>query len=234
MENLLFYFILFLIYSILGWIIEVISVGTKDKKFINRGFLIGPYCPIYGFSAIIMVFYLSYYKDNVLTVFLLAVVVCSIIEYLVSYIMEKLFAARWWDYSNRKCNINGRVCLTNAVAFGILGVLLVYLVNPLLTRVLMEIDGTVLNVVSVFLLLGFMVDFIISLVATFKLKEYISNIKKDSTEEIRKKIKEGIESRFQGRRIFRAFPKFKENIINRIESVKDEVIRKIEEKKNNK
>lgn len=111
MNKIYFYFILFLIYSFIGWFMEVCVTYPKNKKLVNRGFLLGPYCPIYGYSSIIMIFYLNHYKDNPLTVFLLAVVVCSFIEYMVSYIMEKMFNARWWDYSTRKFNINGRVCL---------------------------------------------------------------------------------------------------------------------------
>ena len=91
MYNISFYFILFLIYSIIGWILEVITVFIETKKIINRGFMLGPYCPIYGYSSIIMIFYLNHYKDNPLTVFLLAVIICSFVEYLISYIMEKLF-----------------------------------------------------------------------------------------------------------------------------------------------
>ena len=121
MEKISLYFILFLIYSFLGWLMEVINSLIKEKKFVNRGFLLGPYCPIYGYSSIIMIFYLDKYKEDILTVFLLAVVVCSIVEYLVSLIMEKLFNARWWDYSNRRFNINGRVCLIFSLMFGIIG-----------------------------------------------------------------------------------------------------------------
>ena len=140
MEKISLYFILFLIYSFLGWLMEVINSLIKEKKFVNRGFLLGPYCPIYGYSSIIMIFYLDKYKEDILTVFLLAVVVCSIVEYLVSLIMEKLFNARWWDYSNRKFNINGRVCLTNAFLFGLLGVLLVYVINPFLLEIINKIN----------------------------------------------------------------------------------------------
>ena len=90
MEKFSLYFILFLIYSFIGWIIEVCNSLITEKKFVNRGFLLGPYLPIYGYSAILMVFYLDHYKDNVLTVFLLAVVVCSFVEYIVSFIIENL------------------------------------------------------------------------------------------------------------------------------------------------
>lgn len=87
MDKFYFYFILFLIYSFIGWAMEVCVTFPKYKKFVNRGFMLGPYCPIYGYSSIIMILYLNHYKDNPLTVFLLAVIVCSFIEYMVSYFM---------------------------------------------------------------------------------------------------------------------------------------------------
>lgn len=214
MKDFLFYFLLFLIYSFLGWIMEIISVYIRTKKLVNRGFLMGPYCPIYGYSSILMVFYLNRYKEDILTVFLLAIVVCSFIEYMVSFAMEKLFNARWWDYSNRKFNINGRVCLTNAFAFGILGVLLVNFINPFISSLLLKINDNVLVIISSILLFFFTIDTFISLGITFKLKNSLEKIKKDSTEDISKKVKETIENKLLNRRIFKAFPKFKINILS--------------------
>ena len=144
MELFSLYFMLFLIYSIIGWFIEVCNSLVVEKKFVNRGFMLGPYCPIYGLSSIIMILYLNQYKDNIITVFLLAVFVCSIMEYIVSYLMEKLFNARWWDYSDRKFNINGRICLTNALLFGLLCVFLIYIINPFLTILLLKIKNVFL------------------------------------------------------------------------------------------
>ena len=209
MEKFAFYFILFMIYSVIGWLIEIVAVGTEKKKFINRGFMIGPYLPIYGSSSIIMILYLNHYKDNIITVFLLAVIVCSIMEYLVSYIMEKMFNARWWDYSTRKFNINGRVCLTNAFAFGLLGVLLIYIVNPFLEEILFKLNDNVLILISLWLFVVFITDLVISLDVTFKLKNKINKLKKDNTEEFNIKVKEMIESKILNRRIIKAFPNLK-------------------------
>ncbi|MGM9882155.1 MAG: putative ABC transporter permease [Bacilli bacterium] len=235
MEKILFYFLLFLIYSSLGWLIEVIAVGFKEKKFINRGFLIGPYCPIYGIASIIMIFYLDHYKDNILTVFLLAVVVCTFVEYIVSYIMEKLFNARWWDYSKKKFNINGRVCLTNAFAFGVLGVLLVYVVNPLLTSLLLNVNSTLLSVISLILLVLFITDFMISMKISYKLKNTVNNLRKDSTEDFNKKVREVIESKVLNRRIIKAFPKLKINFIkDKISDMRTNFEAKIENAKDKK
>lgn len=226
------YFILFLIYSFLGWTIEVIVTFNKEKKFVNRGFLLGPYCPIYGFSSIIMILYLSRYRDSFITIFLLAVVVCSIIEYLVSYLMEKLFNARWWDYSNRKFNINGRVCLENSIWFGLLGTLLIYVVNPFLYNLISKMSDNVLLIVGSFLLIIFVIDLIISLNVTFKIKSNITKlIKKDSTEEFNHKIKELIDSRLLNRRLFKAFPKLKFNIKDKVIDFRNNIKEKIEKPK---
>ena len=210
MKTFFTYFILFLIYSFVGWAIEVVVTFNKDKKFVNRGFLLGPYCPIYGFSSIIMILYLSRYRNSFITVFLLAVVVCSIMEYLVSYLMEKLFKARWWDYSNRKFNINGRVCLENSIWFGLLGALLIYIVNPFL-----------FNVIAI----------IISLNVTIKIKNTITKlIKKDSTEDFNHKIKEIINGKILNRRLFKAFPKIKINVKDKVIDFKNNIKEKIEKK----
>lgn len=225
------YFILFLIYSFLGWTIEVIVTFNKEKKFVNRGFLLGPYCPIYGFSSIIMILYLGRYRDSFITIFLLAVVVCSIIEYLVSYLMEKLFNARWWDYSNRKFNINGRVCLENSIWFGLLGTLLIYVVNPFLYNLISKMSDNVLLIVGSFLLIIFVIDLIISLNVTFKIKSNITKlIKKDSTEEFNHKIKELIDSKLLNRRLFKAFPKLKFNIKDKVIDFRNNIKEKIEKK----
>ena len=231
MREFALYFILFMIYSVIGWLIEIFVVGTEEKKFINRGFMIGPYLPIYGYSSIIMIFYLNHYKDNIITVFLLAVVVCSIMEYLVSYFLEKMFNARWWDYSTRKFNINGRVCLTNAFAFGLLGVLLVYIINPFLEGLLLKVNSKWLILIALWLCIIYLCDLILSLEVTFKLKNKVKKLKKDNTEEFNEKIKEVIESKILNRRIIKAFPKLKNNIFkDTVNNIKKEIEDMIDKK----
>ncbi len=226
MDKVYLYFLLFLIYSFIGWIMEICVTFYKSKKIINRGFLIGPYCPIYGYASIIMILYLNHYKDNPLTVFLLAVVICTFIEYIISYIMEKLFNARWWDYSNYKFNINGRVCLINAFFFGVLGTFLVYYANPFFENILLKINTNTLNTISLILMILFTTDFIISMYATFKLKSSINKINKDNTEEFKKKFREKIENKILSRRILKAYPKYKNNIIKKIEEYRQKIEKK--------
>ena len=131
-------------YSILGWILEMVVCSIADKKVVNRGFLVGPYCPIYGCGCLLIIALLHKYQDDPFTLFIMAVIVCSLLEYFTSYVMEKLFKARWWDYSDRKFNINGRICLDNLFLFGILGLLIFYIVNPLFSGFIDKINDTLL------------------------------------------------------------------------------------------
>ena len=101
MYNICFYFFMFFCYSIFGWVMECICCSINEKRFVHdRGFLIGPYCPIYGYGAMYMYLFLNRYYDDLITLFVMAVVGTSLLEYLTSYFMEKIFKARWWDYSN--------------------------------------------------------------------------------------------------------------------------------------
>lgn len=203
------YFLLFFICSIVGWIYELIYGLIQDRKFVNRGFLIGPYLPIYGTGSIIMILYLNQYKENPLTVFVLAMVICTFIEYITSYLMEKLFNARWWDYSNQKFNINGRVALFNSLLFGILSLLLIYVVNPLYLNLIDNMNNTWLFVISITCFIIFIIDFIISFNIVRKIKDNLNNSKLDSTIEIRKLINSKIKRNHLHNRIFNAFPKIK-------------------------
>ena len=118
------YLLLFFTASFLGWCMEVICKLIQFGRFINRGFLIGPWCPIYGFGTVLITLLLSKFTDDPLAVFALAMLLCGTLEYLTSYIMEKAFHARWWDYSAKKFNLNGRVCalLSAVLLFAVLHV----------------------------------------------------------------------------------------------------------------
>jgi len=184
------YFLLFLIYSFIGWSIEVIRELIRTKKFINRGFLIGPYCPIYGVGCLAIVFLLSKYEKDPLTLFTLTLILCSILEYATSYIMEKLFHTRWWDYSNRKYNLNGRICLETMIPFGLCGLLVIYILNPFFLSVLIKIPNSIKLAITIPLFLLVLLDIIISFKIITNLKGMISLENRDGTEEINKKVKE--------------------------------------------
>lgn len=222
MEVFLFYLAYFFIYSIIGWLAETCFVMLKSKKFVDRGFLIGPYCPIYGCGSLIMILYLTQYKNNILTVFILGVVICSILEYLTSYIMEILFKTRWWDYSNHKFNLNGRICGQNCLLFGLGGIVVIYLLQPILVKLLISIPTNIFVVITSILLILFAADFLISLNAVNNFKKTLTSIdlKKDSTQDFSKIVKETISNKhkFFQQRLIEAFPNLK-----KIEDIKNEI-----------
>lgn len=215
------YFIVFLIYSIMGWLYEVIAMIIFDHKLVNRGFLIGPYCPIYGCGALLMTFLLKDYINNPLVLFILIVVVCSILEYSTSYIMEKIFKMRWWDYYKFKFNINGRVCLEILALFGLFGLFVMYIGNPFFFKVLGNLSDTNVYIISGILLAIFIIDMIastriikrintVSIAASKKIKSNLSNAV-DNTEIITKMVFETIRRSHDKwrKRIISSFPGLK-------------------------
>lgn len=215
MNNILYYFFFFFLYAVIGWIVEVIYVFIIDKKLVNRGFLIGPYIPIYGVCATIMTIYLTQYKSNPLTVFILAMFICSFIEYMTSYYMEKLFKARWWDYSNQKFNLNGRTCLLNTFLFGILALVLIYIANPPLITLINKMDKNTLYIISTICLIIFIIDLVVSTKVILNLKDKISQVKSDATIEIKKLMTGILHKKYLPTRILKAFPKVNFNLKNK-------------------
>ena len=225
MKTFLSFFYIFFTYSVIGWIVESLYVSIKEKKIINRGFLIGPYCPIYGCGSLAMILYLNQYKNNIITVFFLAVVLCSILEYLTSYLMEKLFNARWWDYSKEKFNLNGRICGKNAILFGIGGVVLIYILHPTLEKISSIIPTKALNIITIIFLIIFITDTIFSLKIVNKLRQTITNLnpKKDSTQELKDQVKEVLFTNhkiFQ-KRLLNAFPDLTTSLNNFKNDIKE-------------
>ncbi len=178
MEEFLNIFSYFIIYSILGWICEIIWSSITEKRFVkDRGFLFGPLCPIYGFGALMILYLFGEYKNDILALFLISMIACSVLEFITSYVMEKLFNERWWDYSNMKFNIEGRVCLLNSVAFGVLAVLLVHFMQPFFISVVDTIPETLHLVCSSIVLGIFLIDFTTTLVGVLKLRKIMKKIK---------------------------------------------------------
>lgn len=230
-------FLLFIIYSFLGWCMEMVVCYFATRKWVNRGFLIGPICPIYGWGCLLIILLLKRYLDDPLVLFVMSMVLCSLLEYYTSYLMEKLFKARWWDYSHKKYNINGRICLDNILAFGILGLLMMYFINPFVVKMLGFVSTKVLNIVAIVIFVVFLVDNIVSLKVISGFKKVAKSIHKDSTEEITKKVREILSS--QGklyRRLVSAFDfeaseKLIKNFKERVKATADEVVKNIENNK---
>ena len=210
MYNLFVLMALFLVYSFVGWVMETCYCWICTKKFVNRGFLIGPVVPIYGTGGVLVYMLLKRYLDMPLVLFIMSIIICSLLEYFTSYYMEKLFKTRWWDYSNRKFNINGRVCLFNMICFGILSLVIMYGVNPFLLDTIHKIDPMVLKVVVSILMTIFLIDLGISTKIIYNFKGISKNVLTDATEEVNKKVKEVILSKgVLLRRIAQSYPNFK-------------------------
>jgi len=146
--NISLLFTYFILYALIGWLCEVAYCSIPEKKFVNRGFLNGPYCPIYGVGALIIVFFLGPYIHNPVKVFLIGMVTTSILEYITSWGMEKTFHAKWWDYSSHKFNINGRVCLKNSILFGVMSLALMYVLHPFLQGLIESFSQFWLGVIA--------------------------------------------------------------------------------------
>lgn len=202
-------FFLFIIYSFIGWCIEVINSLISQKKFINRGFLIGPYCPIYGFGCVLITLLIKDTGDFA-TLFLKSVLICSILEYFTSYIMEKLFKYRWWDYSKRKFNINGRVCLETMVPFALGACIVIKFTNPIIFKLLSFMNNTLSTILFILMLILIVIDSIISIILVKNIKGIEKNTITDSTEQLKDKIKEMIQKNKNFyKRIFESFPGLK-------------------------
>ena len=209
MNEIYYYFLLFLIYSFIGWLIEVIGKLIEKHKFINRGFLIGPICPIYGHGCLLMILTLSRYKDNPLVLFVNAIFICSLLEYFTSYFMEKIFKARWWDYSTKRFNLNGRICAETMIPFGILGTLVICVINPIFEYLLNLFNFETIKIVAIILFVIYLIDNIISLTIMFGFKGTLKTVEKDGTEEITKKVKKIlINKNVLYKRLVEAFPNF--------------------------
>lgn len=204
MKEFELYFMLFITYSFIGWVIEVMNELIINKKIVNRGFLIGPYCPIYGCGSIFMILFIKNTGDIIGT-FLKIVFICAVLEYTTSYIMEKLFKTRWWDYSKNKYNINGRICLETMFLFGIGGCILLYLVNPFIISIYQMIPNLLMTIITFTLFIIFVSDMIVSFNIINGLKNTLINPKGDSTERIGK-LRKKYKKSYLRERVIKAFP----------------------------
>lgn len=208
-HNLEIGFMLFIIYSVGGWIMEC-TLGLIEKhKFVNRGFLIGPYCPIYGVGVVCVSLLLTRFSNNLFLLFLLSTIICGTLEYLTSYIMEKVFRARWWDYTDRKFNINGRVCLETLIPFGIISVLIICYANPWIIGKLDMMPKDTLDIIAKIFAVVYLIDTCISFIIILRFKN-LTKSERDNTEEITQKIKETAEAAIEKLKLER------QNIINKI------------------
>lgn len=188
MEEITKFIAYFIIYSFLGWILESVYKTAIQKKPVNSGFLYGPFCPIYGVGAIIMYLFLFDFKGNPFLIFCLGFVVLSVWEYLVSVLLEKIFHTKYWDYTNKKYNLQGRVCLLNSIYWGILGIIFIQFIHPFIQQMLQYIPIQILQYICIIFTAYFIIDSITSIISINHI-----NIKLTTLSELNKNIKDRIE-----------------------------------------
>ena len=200
-------FLLFIFYSFVGWLLEVLNSIIRYRKVVNRGFMIGPICPIYGVGALLVILPLQHYRNDPIALFFLSIALFSLLEYFTSFFMEKLFHARWCDYSKYRFNINGRICLETMIPFGILGVVLNFFIHPFVQNVAALIPQPFFYILGGLLSVIFLVDLVISTVIIAKFGRTVTQVYTDSTEEINNVIrKRFFKGNYLKRRLVKAFP----------------------------
>ena len=231
-ESLVNLILLFFTYAFLGWCIEVTLKYFQFHRFINRGFLTGPWLPIYGSGAALITIAakaLSPLESSVGTTFVISFILCGVIEYLTSYFLEKRFHARWWDYSQKPMNLHGRVWIGNLLLFGLGGVLIVEWMNPLLLRLFEQMSFALREILALTLSTVFAADYGMSHFVLKLVKRSVESSEADNTEAISKEVRLLLSDRSVfHRRFAEAYPEViykTERIAKRMEEIRAETER---------
>lgn len=242
-EILVYSFMIFFLSAFIGYFLEVFWVYLGSKKIVNRGFLCGPIIPIYGFGAVLILFCLFRYYDDPIVVFVFGMIITSALEYFVSFLMEKLFSNKWWDYSDIPYNLNGRICLRNSFAFGILSLVIIYLITPLFAVIFQLLSFKTWMVIAIILFIILVIDLIYSCYIAYNLRNRIIIVEELKNEKIalipiifEKKLKE-LTAGIKGfpNRLLKAFPNLESKYHHSFEMMKkyrEQEKEKKKEKKN--
>ena len=220
---------LFFIYSFLGWVTEVFLKYLQYHRFINRGFLIGPYCPIYGAGAVLITVgrgMLSSFERSWAMSFLIAFVLCGLLEYATSYILEKYFHARWWDYTQKPMNLHGRVWIGNLILFGLGGVAIAEVLNPRFLAMASRFEPIFFTALLTAVSILFLADVLMSYFIMNLLKRGVEESRSDKSEEIAAEVRYLLENRSVfHKRIMDAYPELTfrtEEVKARLERIRKE------------
>jgi uncharacterized membrane protein len=231
-ESLINLILLFFAYAFLGWCIEVTLKYFQFHRFINRGFLTGPWLPIYGSGAVLITAVikgLAPLEFSVGTTFAVSFLLCGFLEYMTSYVLEKRFHARWWDYSSKPMNLHGRVWIGNLVLFGLGGVVIVDLINPLLLRLSEHMSFPLREIMAFSLSAVFIADYVMSHFVLKLVKSGVESSDADETEAISKEVRLLLSNRSVFyRRFADAYPEViykTERIAKRMEEIQVEMER---------
>lgn len=164
---------IFIIYAFLGWCTEVAYAALNTGRFVNRGFLNGPYCPIYGCGVVIVVALLTPIQESLLLLFAGSLVLTSVLEYLTGLVLEKVFRNKWWDYSNEPFNIQGYVCLKFSIMWGLACTFVMKLVHPAIYKVITLVPFVAGVVILVIIMIGFTVDCCVTVATILKFNKQL-------------------------------------------------------------
>ena len=167
----------FFVYGFLGWCTEVIFAAFKQHRFVNRGFLNGPICPIYGVGVTLVIACLEAFQSNLLLLYISSVILVTVLEGVTGWAMDKLFHNKWWDYSKLPFNIGGYVCLLFSLIWGVACVFIVYFVHPLIHQGLSLIPHTAGIALIAILGIALLSDIIVTTSAIVKFNQYLERLK---------------------------------------------------------
>jgi len=173
----------FFLYGFLGWCAEVTFAAVRHRKFVNRGFLNGPICPIYGVGIVLVVMLLEPFRDNVILLYLLSAALVTFLEWITGFVMEKLFHHKWWDYSNMPFNLGGYVCLPFSFLWGFACLAIVYFVHPPAYHILSLLPVWLAAGLGIFLGILLASDLAVTVVSVFKLNGKLEKME-EITEEL--------------------------------------------------
>jgi uncharacterized membrane protein len=216
---------IFVIYAFLGWCLEVAIAKIQTGNFVNRGFLNGPFCPIYSFGTIAVIILLSPFKNNLLILFVGSVFLTTFIEFITGYILEKTFNQKWWDYKDEPLNIKGYICLWTSLAWGVACVIVIYILQPAVGNLIHWFSNDIGNIIAILLIIVLLADLVITIYSLSKVRQKLivikdisdkiclmsKNISDNNLQELdtlKSKYKSIIDKKIIGyNRIIKAFPK---------------------------
>ena len=163
----------FYMYCFFGWCFESAYVSAKSRKLVNRGFMRGPFLPLYGSGAIMMLVVSMPFQENIFMTYIAGVIGATTLEYVTGVAMEALFKVRYWDYSNQRFNFQGHICLSSSLAWGFLTILMTRVVHRPIEQLVFSIPGNVLFYVTAFLTVYIVADFTLSFKAALDLRDIL-------------------------------------------------------------
>ena len=194
MTELYFIALYFFVYGFLGWCTEVAFAAWKEHRFVNRGFLNGPICPVYGIGVTLVVHFLSPYRSNLIILYITSTILVTALEWLTGFILERVFHNKWWDYSNMPLNLNGYVCLLFSLIWGVACVLIVDFIHPVIHKLLLYIPVIVGVIILIILGIGMFADLYVTASGILKINKRLAAMQEiaDELHEISDKIGENI------------------------------------------